>query len=292
MEQRKFAYLGRSLLIAAEVLAISLLDYSIARFSNVEVARYISLDVLYCLPIIQTARLTAIHTMRRYDTQTSTVVGTAVALIWSASELIITWPYFPIAAFVLNTFTRSVVFTVIGRVLVKLWRERKFAYLDVLTGLANRLELLERLEAEQSRSERSGRPYSLLLIDIDHFKMLNDDFGHHVGDEALKVMADILRGSSRKMDVPARLGGDEFVLLLPETDKSACDVLVKRLEASAQQAFAERSWPISLSIGRTTNIGKNQDADMVLRLADENMYQAKKLKQQMKQDDRNGLSRH
>lgn len=292
MEQRKLPYLGRSLLIAAEVLAISLLDYSIARFSSVEVARYISLDVLYCLPIIQTARLTAIHTMRRYDTQTSTIVGTAVALIWSASEMIITWPYFPIAAFVLNTFTRSVVFTVIGRVLVKLWRERKFAYLDVLTGLANRLELLERLEVEQSRSERSGRPFSLLLIDIDHFKMLNDDFGHHVGDEALKVMADILRGSSRKMDVPARLGGDEFVLLLPETDKSSCDILVKRLEGSAQQTFAERSWPISISIGRTTNIGKNQDADMVLRLADENMYQAKKLKQQMKQDDRHGQSRH
>jgi diguanylate cyclase (GGDEF)-like protein len=285
MEQRKISYLGRITLIAAEVLLISFADYSIANFSTVEMARYISLDVLYCLPIIQTARLTAIHAMRRYDTQTSTIVGTAVALLWSATEALVTWPYFPMTAFVLNTFTRSVVFTVIGRVLVKLWRERKYAYLDVLTGLANRLELLERLEAEQSRSERSVRPYSLLLIDIDRFKMLNDDFGHHVGDEALKVMADILRGSSRKMDVPARLGGDEFVLLLPETDKSSCDILVKRLESSTQQVFAERSWPISVSIGRTTNVGKNQDADMVIRLADENMYRAKKSKQQMMQGD-------
>lgn len=283
MEQRKISYLGRALLVAAEVLLISFADYSIANFSSIEMVRYISLDVLYCLPIIQVARLTAIHTMRRYDTQTSTIVGTIVALIWSATEALITWPYFPMAAFVLNTFTRSVVFTVIGRVLVKLWRERKYAYLDALTGLANRLELLERLEAEQSRSERSGRPYSLLLIDIDRFKMLNDDFGHHVGDEALKVMADILRGSSRKMDVPARLGGDEFVLLLPETDKSSCDILVKRLESSTQQIFAERSWPISVSVGRTTNVGKNQDADMVVRLADENMYQAKKSKRQMMQ---------
>ncbi len=280
MEQRNISYFGRILFIAFEVLLIGVLDYSIANAFPVEMARYVSLDVLYCLPIIQTARLTAIHTMRRYDTQTSTFVGVAVALIWSASEAVISWPYFPLSAFVLNTFTRSVVFTVIGRVLIKLWRERKYAYLDALTGLANRLELLERLEAEQGRSERSGRPYSLLLIDIDQFKMLNDDFGHHVGDEALKVMADILRGSSRKMDVPARLGGDEFVLLLPETDKSSCDILIKRMETSTQQIFAERSWPISVSIGRTTNIGKNQDADMVLRLADESMYQAKKLKQQ------------
>lgn len=292
MEQRKTPYLGRVVLIAAEVLLISLADYSIASLSSLEVARYISLDVLYCLPIIQTARLTAIHNKRRYDTQTSTVVGIVVALAWSASEAIITWPYFPVAAFVLNTFTRSVVFTVIGRVLVKLWRERKFAYLDSLTGLANRLELLERLSAEQSRSERSGRPYSLLLIDIDRFKMLNDDFGHHVGDEALKALASILLNSSRKIDVPARLGGDEFVLLLPETDKPSCDVMVRRIESSAQQAFADNSWPISVSIGKTTNIGRHHDADMVIRLADENMYQAKKLKQQMMQDARQGQSRH
>ena len=288
MEERKVSYFGRIVFIAAEVFLISFLDYSIANALPVEMARYISLDVLYCLPIIQTARLTALHAMRRYDTQTSTFVGVAIALAWSATEVLVSWPYFPMSAFALNTFTRSVVFTVIGRVLVKLWRERKYAYLDNLTGLANRLDLLEKLETEQGRSERTGRPYSLLLIDIDRFKKLNDDFGHHVGDQALKVMAGILKASSRKVDVPARLGGDEFVLLLPETDKLACDTLVKRMEASAQQAFAEHSWPISLSIGMTTNIGKNIDAETVIRLADENMYQAKKLKQQQMMQGDNG----
>lgn len=77
----------------------------------------------------------------------------------------------------------------------------------MLTGLANRLELLERLEIEQVRSERSGSPYSLLYIDIDQFKCLNDSHGHHVGDEALKLIADILRASSRAVDVAARIGG-------------------------------------------------------------------------------------
>lgn len=283
MARQKTLYYGRVLLIVAEVFLISFLDYSVAIYLPTELGRYISLDVLFCLPIIQTAHLASIRANRRYDTQTSTFVGIVLALVWSATEVAITWPDFPMAAFGLNTFTRSVVFTVIGRVLIKLWREREYARKDMLTGLANRVELLERLEAEQNRSERSGRPYSLLFIDIDHFKALNDNFGHQVGDEALKILAYILRRSSRKVDVAARLGGDEFLLLLLDTDERACDIMIKRIETSTRQAFGGRSWPISISIGRTTNIGKTQEVDWVIRLADENMYKAKKMKQQMKQ---------
>lgn len=279
MARQKTLYYGRVLLIVAEVFLISFLDYSVAIYLPTELGRYISLDVLFCMPIIQTARLASIRANRRYDTQTSTFVGIALALVWSATEVAITWPDFPMAAFGLNTFTRSVVFTVIGRVLIKLWREREYARKDILTGLANRVELLERLEAEQNRSERSGRPYSLLFIDIDHFKALNDNFGHQVGDEALKILAYILRRSSRKVDVAARLGGDEFLLLLLDTDERACDIMIKRIETSTRQAFEGRSWPISISIGRTTNIGKTQEVDWVIRLADENMYKAKKMKQ-------------
>jgi diguanylate cyclase (GGDEF)-like protein len=279
MERQKFSFYGRILLIAAEVFLISFSSYALGKYLPTEFGRYISLDVLFCLPIIQMARLASIRAKRRYDTQTSTFVGIALALVWSATEAAITWPFFPMTAFVLNTFTRSVVFTVIGRVLIKLWREREYARKDMLTGLANRVELLERLEAEQDRSERSGRPYSLLYIDIDQFKTMNDTHGHQVGDEALKVLADILRASSRKVDVAARHGGDEFVLLLPDTDERFCDILIKRIEASTKQAFEGRFWPISISIGRTTNIGKTQEVDWVIGLADKNMYEAKKMKQ-------------
>jgi diguanylate cyclase (GGDEF)-like protein len=279
MERQKFSFYGRILLIAAEVFLISFSSYALRKYLPTEFGRYISLDVLFCLPIIQTAHLASIRANRRYDTQTSTFVGIALALVWSATEAAITWPYFPMTAFGLNTFTRSVVFTVIGRVLIKLWREREYARKDMLTGLANRVELLERLEAEQDRSERSGRPYSLLYIDIDQFKTMNDTHGHQVGDEALKVLADILRASSRKVDVAARHGGDEFVLLLPDTDERSCDILIKRIEASTKQAFEGRFWPISISIGRTTNIGKTQEVDWVIGLADKNMYEAKKMKQ-------------
>jgi diguanylate cyclase (GGDEF)-like protein len=283
MEEKNTSNYGLIMLIAAEVAFIGFLDYAAANYLPLEMGHYISLNVLYCLPIIQTARLTAIQAMRRYDTHTSTFIGIAVALFWSATEVVIAWPYFPRTAFILNTFSRSVVFTVIGRVLVKLWREREFAHIDALTGLANRLELMERLKSEQGRSERSRRPYSLLFMDIDEFKTMNDMYGHQGGDEALKVLAEILRRCCRKVDIPVRLGGDEFVLLLPDTDEQSCDVVIKRINDSTTREFKGRSWPISISIGRTTNIGKTLEAESVIHLADENMYLAKRTKQQAMQ---------
>lgn len=282
MAKLKFSFYVRVTLIAAEVAFISYLGYALDHYFLMEAVRYISLDVLYCLPIIQTARLAAIHAARRSDTQTTTIVGVMVALAWSASEMAILWPIFPLQAFLLNTFTRSVVLTVIGRVVIKLWREREYARKDMLTGLANRVELLERLDIEQGRSERSGMPYSLLFIDIDQFKALNDIHGHRVGDEALKILADILRDCSRKVDVAARLGGDEFLLLLPDTDEQSCDILVRRIEAHTKQIFEEKFWPISVSIGRTTASGRQLKADWVLRMADENMYEIKRNKQHLK----------
>lgn len=283
MEEKSTSNYGLILLIAAEVAFIGFLDYAAASYLPLEMGRYISLNVLYCLPIIQTARLASIQAMRRYDTHTSTFIGIAVALFWSATEVVIAWPYFPRTAFILNTFTRSVAFTVIGRVLVKLWREREYAHVDALTGLANRLELMERLNSEQGRSERTRRPYSLLFMDIDEFKTMNDMYGHQGGDEALKALADILRRSCRKVDIPARLGGDEFVLLLPDTDERSCEVVIKRIAETTSKEFSGRSWPISVSIGRTSHIGKAMEAEAVIRLADENMYQAKRTRQQATQ---------
>lgn len=275
MARQKHLFYGRILLTALEVLLIGFSDYAKGNYIPLDIAHYISLDVLYCLPIIQAARISAIHATRRSDTQTSTLVGIAIALAWSSTEAAIAWPGYPLNAFLLNTFTRSVVFTVIGRVVTKLSREREYARKDMLTSLANRVELVERLEAEQIRSERSGSPFSLLFIDVDQFKALNDTHGHHVGDEALKVLADILRESSRKVDVVSRFGGDEFVLLLPDTDEGSCDTLVKRIEASTDKEFQDRSWPISVSIGRITQTGRQQNMDWVLRAADENMYKVK-----------------
>lgn len=283
MTKDKIIYYGGVLLIAVEVCIIVFVDYVFGRYLPVEMARYLSLDVFFCLPILQTAHLAAIRSSRRSDPKIATFLAISLALVWSATEVSIAWPDFPIIAFLWNTFTRSVIFTVIGRVLIKLWREREYSRRDVLTGLANRRELMERMSAEQGRSKRSGKPYSLLFIDIDNFKAVNDLHGHKVGDEVLITLTDILKTSSRKVDVAARLGGDEFVVLLPETDDPSCNIVIERIETSAKQVFEKQSWPISISIGKTTHIGTTEDVDWVIEMADKNMYEAKRLKQQVLQ---------
>ena len=278
MPKQKKIFYSQILLILGEVVLIGFVGYAAGSYLPRELGRYISLDLLYCLPIIQTARFSAIHASRSYDTQTPIIIGISLAFVWSSIEAAVIWPDFPVIVYILNTFTRSVVLTVIGRVLIKLWRENEYSRKDTLTELANRLELLERLKVEQSRSERSRRPYSLLFMDIDRFKVMNDTHGHQIGDEVLKVLAKILMECSRKVDVAARLGGDEFALLLPDTDEKSCDMMLKRIEESTKKAFEARSWPISVSIGRTTHIGNSQEVDNVIGLADKNMYEVKRMK--------------
>lgn len=95
---------------------------------------------------------------------------------------------------------------------------------------------------------------------------------------ALKL---ILRESSRQVDIAARVGGDEFVLLLPDTDTQSCDVLIKRIEDLSKQAFEERSWQLSVSIGQATKIGKTQKVDWMIQMAGANMYEVKRMKQQL-----------
>lgn len=255
-------------LIALEVFFITFLNYK-------AVETYYSLDILYCLPVIQVASLSSIRALRRSDSQIPTLVAILSALAWGLSELAIAWPDYPMDTFALNIFTRSVTLTVMGRVMTKLWREREYSRKDALTDLANRLEFLERFEIEQLRSERSGNPYSLLYIDIDQFKALNDSQGHHAGDDALKALATLLRENSRAVDTVARIGGDEFVLLLPKTDMQARKLLINRIKLASENKFKHYGWPIALSIGAVTEIGKERIAEEILHEADKDMYSRK-----------------
>ena len=234
-------------------------------------ANYYSLDVLYCLPVIQTARFSALQTSRYSDSQIPAVIAILCALAWSLAEAAITWPHFPLSAFLLNAFTRAVTFTVIGRVITKLWKDKEYSRTDSLTGLGNRAEFIKRFEDTQSQSERSGKPYSLLSINIDHFRLLNDQYGHKIGDEALIILADTLRENSRRIDIASRMGSDEFVLLLLETNEESTEILTARIERVAKKKFNQKGWNISLSSGHVTEIGKKRGIDELLSVANEKM---------------------
>jgi two-component system, cell cycle response regulator len=154
---------------------------------------------------------------------------------------------------------------------------------DPLTGLSNRRHLEERLAAECAAAQRHGRPVSLLVVDVDHFKLVNDAHGHLAGDEALKMVALVIRGAVRKEDVLARYGGEEFVVVARETAMAGARALAERIRRAVERsrcAWHAADVGTSTSIGVTVSVGAAQlgdgatDRDL-LEAADRALYLAK-----------------
>jgi diguanylate cyclase (GGDEF)-like protein len=123
---------------------------------------------------------------------------------------------------------------------------------DALTGLYNRGYVVEKLDSELNRSIRHGSPMALLMLDIDHFKTINDTFGHGIGDEVLKSVGKLLRESCRVYDIPGRYGGEEFCILLPETQLGNTTVVAERIRARLETAgmcFGDAAVTVTASIG-------------------------------------------
>jgi diguanylate cyclase (GGDEF)-like protein len=150
---------------------------------------------------------------------------------------------------------------------------------DGLTGIANRRCFDQRFSLEWARARRAGTPLSLLLIDIDHFKKLNDTYGHLIGDECLiQVARTLQKALSRPGDLLARYGGEEFIALLPETDDSGAVSVAERLQdaLSRTQPLPTIESQVTVSIGGTTWVPiKGSTAEIVLDTADRALYIAK-----------------
>ena len=151
------------------------------------------------------------------------------------------------------------------------WRE--VALIDPLTALPNRRYAERRLKEEILRSQRKGYPLTLVAFDLNDFKKINDEFGHEVGDSALKAFAACLQNLARETDVTARLAGDEFVMLLTECDAEQAAATIKRL-AIESLTIGNRVVPIRFSAGWTQYRPGDQPQDM-MRRADELLYQDK-----------------
>ncbi len=152
---------------------------------------------------------------------------------------------------------------------------RKLAVTDELTGLSNRRSFEERLVMEFSMARRRKRELSLLLIDVDDFKTINDRWGHAAGDEVLRRLGMVLRTTVRLPDFPARYGGEEFVVLLPESGEESAMGLARRV----MQRVATEEWenePLTISIGMAAMNESLEDGFQLVELADEALYAAKR----------------
>lgn len=152
---------------------------------------------------------------------------------------------------------------------------------DELTGLANRRYLEQALGTFYSQSRRYNRSLSLMMIDVDFFKAVNDTGGHQAGDELLKVISQAIRDACRQSDLPARVGGDEFCVLLPETAATEAVVVAERIRLSVEKEIFKiktLEMNVTASIGITDlNASEIDSADAMLAIADEALYMAKKL---------------
>jgi diguanylate cyclase (GGDEF)-like protein len=144
---------------------------------------------------------------------------------------------------------------------------------DTLTGAYNRRYFSLRLREELTRHERSGEPTSLVLLDVDHFKHINDRWGHQAGDEALRTLAGLLLNHSRKFTVVARLGGDEFAVLLPSTTKVGAETYAERIRGTVEGVPGR--FPLSVSAGIASLPDDAASADDLVRAADAALYEAK-----------------
>lgn len=151
--------------------------------------------------------------------------------------------------------------------------------IDSLTGLYNRRALEEKFNDEFERAKRYNHPLSVLILDVDNFKTINDTYGHHGGDTALVRIAEILRGKTRQSDFSARFGGDEFILVLPETDhQSALQAATKIHDEIRMCRFGkpDQSFALTVSIGVSSTSEKPySDWRQMLDAADQALYLAK-----------------
>lgn len=146
---------------------------------------------------------------------------------------------------------------------------------DHLTGLYNRRFLIKNLETEYNKASRTNMPFAILLIDIDNFKLVNDNFGHHDGDIMLSNLGDILRNHSRNYDIAGRFGGDEFLVILPHTTVDAAQSYASRIRnAFSHVAMPYIEYDVQISIGIASS--ENKTLDEILKIADDSLYKTKR----------------
>lgn len=231
----------------------------------------ISFSVFYLLPI-------SFATWR-----TNRLIGIFLcvvsAITWLYVDIISGHVYSHIAIPYWNAFVRLCFFLTVSILLSKLSitfrHERELSRTDSLTGLLNMRAFYELAYIEINRARRFKRPFTVAYMDVDNFKMVNDQFGHDIGNTLLISIAETLKENIRTVDLTARLGGDEFVLLLGETGSESAHVVFRKLQEQIIDFFDRNRWPVTFSIGVVTYNRPPETVDDMVKKADDLMYSAK-----------------
>lgn len=208
------------------------------------------------------------------------VISAASALVWLAADLSaggrLADRFIPYWNFAIRSGFFVLSSVLLARLRGSLLEERRAASHDFLTGVWNWKSFGEAAQKELDRSRRTGRPLSLVYIDLDNFKEANDTYGHTTGDRVLKTVADVIRHNIRTVDSIARMGGDEFAVLMPETDEDGSLTVVERIRTILLETMAVHEWPVTFSIGISTFFRVPATVNELVKTADDLMYTAKR----------------
>lgn len=231
----------------------------------------ISFSLFYLFPIILSAWFT--------DRKLSLVICTLCAVSWFLADTLTNQIYSSPVIGYWNAIVRWVFFVAIAYllpVLRELEHERTIARSDDLTGVANRRYFFQLCQNELNRAQRYNHPLTLIYVDIDDFKSVNDEFGHQAGDKLLCTFVEKTKTILRKTDVIARVGGDEFIIMLVETGLEEAKKIAPMLQKTLLEHMRIKGCPVTLSIGVITyQQGEAKIDDIVMR-ADALMYAVKK----------------
>jgi diguanylate cyclase (GGDEF)-like protein len=148
--------------------------------------------------------------------------------------------------------------------------------IDPLTGVANRRAFFQLVQRETERSRRYNDPFSVMVIDIDNFKQINDRFGHDTGDRLLLTVVGTIKHHVRAMDTIARFGGDEFVVLLTGVEEQPAFAVATKLQKQLLAEMERKRWRVTFSIGLATYLSPPHSMDAAIKVADQLMYQVKR----------------
>ncbi len=258
--QPRFLLLGEAGILLA---VIGLLDYA--------TGAEISFSIFYLTPVVFATWFVG--------KRAGITLAVLSAAVWLYFEMTTGRGYESVIAPYWNSLVRLGFFMItlllLERVKKAAVRERALARTDPLTQVANGRAFEDRAQVALGMLRRNGRPLTVAYFDLDHFKTVNDRFGHSEGDQVLRAVTSTVDGRLRNTDMLARLGGDEFALLLPETDAAGAARLLDGVVSSLSRTLDGR-WAVGMTMGAVTLLDAPDSIDDVVKLADALMYEGKR----------------